>query len=158
MTPPRPPAEIASLRRRFASMLYESLLLVGVLGFAFLLPLILLGMATGWTPPGWLAWLHLALALGAYFVTLWGRNGQTLAMQTWRLQVVDAATGRVPSRARCLWRYALAWPSLCLAGGGLLWALLDRDRQFLHDRFAGTCVVFLGGRPGEPLQGDTRDA
>jgi uncharacterized RDD family membrane protein YckC len=26
-------------------------------------------------------------------------------------------------------------------GAGILWALVDRDRQFLHDRLAGTRIV-----------------
>jgi len=49
--------------------------------------------------------------------------------------------------ARCWLRYALAWPSVLLFGAGLLWALIDRDRQFLHDRLAGTCVVLLPAPP-----------
>ena len=28
---------------------------------------------------------------------------------------------------------------------GLIWALFDRDRQFLHDRLAGTRIVFKQG-------------
>jgi hypothetical protein len=32
----------------------------------------------------------------------------------------------------------LAFASLAVAGAGLGWALVDRDRQFLHDRLAGT--------------------
>ena len=145
----RAAAEIAGVRRRLASLLYESLLLLGVLGFGFMLPLIIIGMATGWTPPGWFEWLHVAILLGLYFVLLWRRNGQTLAMQTWRLQIVDGGTGKPPTLKQCLIRYALAWPSLCFFGAGLLWAWFDRDRQFLHDRFAGTVVVLLPGRPGE---------
>jgi len=27
---------------------------------------------------------------------------------------------------------------------GILWALVDRDRQFLHDRLAGTRLVLAG--------------
>ncbi|MDL1864805.1 RDD family protein, partial [Betaproteobacteria bacterium PRO5] len=27
---------------------------------------------------------------------------------------------------------------------GLLWALFDRNRQFLHDRVAGTRIIRLG--------------
>jgi uncharacterized RDD family membrane protein YckC len=28
-----------------------------------------------------------------------------------------------------------------LGGSGVMWAFLDRDRQFLHDRLAGTRIV-----------------
>jgi hypothetical protein len=35
----------------------------------------------------------------------------------------------------------LAFASLALSGIGIGWALVDRDRQFLHDRLAGTRLV-----------------
>ncbi|TAH43055.1 MAG: RDD family protein [Betaproteobacteria bacterium] len=143
----RTTVELAGLRRRLASMLYESLLLLGVLALTFLVPYLLLGMAAGIAPPGWAAWLHIFVVLGCYFAWYWTRHGQTLAMQTWRLKVVNAADGRMPGAAQSWLRYALAWPSLLLFGLGLLWALVDRDRQFLHDRLARTCVVVLPGRP-----------
>ncbi|MDQ7990370.1 MAG: RDD family protein [Candidatus Dactylopiibacterium sp.] len=137
--------EYASLRRRLSSLLYESLLLLGILAAGFLLPLIALGMIFHVALPGALEWLYLFVLLGAYFIWLWRRNGQTLAMQTWQLQLVDVRTGQPPALSRCLLRYALAWPStlLTLSGVGLIWAaFVDRDRQFAHDRLAGTCIVF----------------
>ncbi len=137
--------EFASLRRRLSSLLYESLLLLGVLAAGFLVPLIVLGMVTGMELPGWLEWLCSFVLLGGYFVWLWRRNGQTLAMQTWQLQLVDGRSGRTPSLKQCLLRYALSWPStlLTLSGFGLIWsAFVDRDRQFIHDRLCGTAIVF----------------
>ncbi|ATE59201.1 RDD family protein [Thauera sinica] len=143
----RTAVELAGLRRRLASMLYESLLLLGVLALTFLVPYLLLGMAAGIAPSGWVAWLHIFVVLGCYFVWYWTRHGQTLAMQTWRLKVVNAADGRAPGAAQSWLRYVLAWPSVLFFGIGLLWAILDRDRQFLHDRLARTYVVLLPGRP-----------
>ena len=139
----RPVAELAGLRRRLASMLYESMLLLGVLALTFLVPYLILGAVASFTPAGWLLWLHVFLVLGGYFVRYWRRGGQTLAMQTWRLQLVDAATGRNLPLARCCLRYVLCWPSVLLFGVGLVWALFDRDRQFLHDRFSGARIVAL---------------
>jgi len=153
MNPERQRVEPASLRRRLASLLYECLLLIGVLFAGFLLPWTLIGMVFHYAAPGWLEWLHVVALLGAYFVVLWRRTGQTLAMQTWQLQLVDTQTGKPPSLSRCILRYVLAWPGMLitLSGPGLLWsALLDRDRQFVHDRLAGTCVVFNPRRPQEP--------
>lgn len=144
--------EYASLRRRLASLLYESLLLIGVLFAGFFLPWILVGLAFHYAPPGWVEWLHILLLLGVYFVVLWRRNGQTLAMQTWQLQLIDPRTGLPPSRGRCIARYLLAWPGLLLtlSGPGIAWAAwLDRDRQFVHDRLAGTAIVFNPRRPQE---------
>ncbi len=135
--------ELAGLRRRLASLLYESLLVLGVLGAAFILPYVLIGMLLGVSVPGWILWGHLFALLGAYFVWYWVRRGQTLAMQTWRLKLVRASDGRpLPLRMACL-RYVLAWPSVLCFGLGLLWALLDPDRQFLHDRISGTRLVLL---------------
>ena len=143
----RPSVELAGLRRRLASMLYESMLLLGVLALTFLVPYLILGVGFEIAPPGWFAWLHIFVVLGAYFVWYWRHQGQTLAMQTWRLKIVDASEGRIASLGRSWLRYALAWPSVLLGGIGLLWALVDRDRQFLHDRLAGTCIVLLPAPP-----------
>ena len=139
----RPSVELAGLRRRLASMLYESMLLLGVLALTFLVPYLILGIGFEIAPPGWFAWLHIFVVLGAYFVWYWRHQGQTLAMQTWRLQLVDAASGRNLPLARCCLRYVLCWPSVLLFGVGLVWALFDRDRQFLHDRFSGARIVAL---------------
>lgn len=140
---PRPSGEFATIRRRFAAMLYELLLLVGVGAVCWLFPWMIMGMTLQWTPPGEVALLDLLLAFGLYFVWYWQRHGQTLAMQTWRLKVVDRATGRNPSLRQALARHVLAWLSLIACGAGFLWAFIDRDRLFLHDRLCGCCVVWL---------------
>jgi uncharacterized RDD family membrane protein YckC len=91
--------------------------------------------------PGWILMTHVFIVLGAYFIWYWSHGGQTLAMQTWKIQLTTA-TGTQPSMVQLLVRYALTWPSLVYFGVGLLWAIFDRDRQFLHDRLAGTRLVF----------------
>ncbi|MDP2194625.1 MAG: RDD family protein [Rhodocyclaceae bacterium] len=133
----------ASLGRRLAGMFYESLLLLGVISALVLIPHLLIGVIWQAALPGWTIWLNVAAAAGLYFVYQWHRSGQTLAMKTWRMQIVATSGGdggQPPSIRRALLRYLLAWPSV-LSGIGLLWALFDRDRQFLHDRLAGTRIV-----------------
>lgn len=146
--PPTPVGvELAGLRRRLASMLYESLLLLGVLSVAFILPWMLaLWLLAVRDPPVWLGWLellHVFAVPGGYFVWYWHHHGQTLAMQTWRLKVVAADDGRNPSWRRACLRYALSWPSVLCLGAGIAWAFFDPDRLFLHDRLAKTRVVLL---------------
>jgi len=142
--PPRSTeAETPSIRRRLASMLYESLLLVGVLALLFLVPNLIIGVVWQVVLPGWAHWLNIVAALGLYFVWLWHRDGRTLAMQTWHIRIVTVENGGTPSIQRAIVRFLLAWPSV-LSVVGLLWALFDRDRQFLHDRLAGTRIVFRG--------------
>jgi uncharacterized RDD family membrane protein YckC len=138
------PAPTATLLRRLSSLLYESLIVVALLllsGLAFVVPL---HLATGHDATGgWALWLFRAWivgVLGLYFGWFWTRGGQTLPMRTWRLRVVEA-DGAPLRPGRAAYRYLLAWPSVLAAGAGLAWALVDRDRQFLHDRLAGTRLV-----------------
>lgn len=138
----RQSAELAGIRRRLASMLYESLLLLGVLALTFMVPLLILGVGTNYTPEGGFLWAYVFVVLGGYYLWYWRRGGQTLAMQTWKLRIVNL-DGKPVTTGQAALRYVLAWPSVCFLGVGLIWALLDRDRQFLHDRLAGTRIVLL---------------
>ena len=120
-------------------MVYESLLLAGV---AFFAGLLFLGV-TGGTANGWLRHafqVYLFLVIGLYFAGSWRRRGQTLAMKTWKLRLVGANGGRITLR-QAMVRYVCAWPCLALGGIGILYAPFDRERQFLHDRLAGTTIV-----------------
>jgi uncharacterized RDD family membrane protein YckC len=139
--------ELAGLRRRFASMVYESMLMIGVLAgtviFPWMIALWLLDLREASTWRGAVMGLHLLAVMGIYFVWYWHRHGQTLAMQTWRLKVVSVADGRNPSWRRACLRYALALPSVLGFGIGLIWGVLDLDKVFLHDRLAGTRIVLL---------------
>jgi uncharacterized RDD family membrane protein YckC len=127
------------IKRRLVSMLYESVLLVGVAFFAALPFLALTGNELqGWLRHAFQAYMF--LVTGLYFIVSWRRRGQTLAMKTWKLRLVGADGSRVTVRQAIL-RYLLAWPCLALAGIGVLYALADRERQFLHDRLAGTKIV-----------------
>lgn len=121
-------------------MAYESLLLLGVLSVSFMLPHLALGMVYSIALPGWILWAHVFIVLGAYFAWYWHHGGQTLAMQTWKIRL-STPGGAKPSLDQLALRYLLAWPSVICLGVGLFWAFFDRDRQFLHDRLAGTRLV-----------------
>jgi uncharacterized RDD family membrane protein YckC len=58
-------------------------------------------------------------------------------MKTWHICVVSEDGGSV-DLLRGIRRYAIAVPGAAALGLGFLWALVDRDSQFLHDRLAGT--------------------
>ncbi len=162
---PDAPPQTPSVLRRLASMLYESMLLFAVAFIAGAAFLLANGgqVATGWVRHAEQA--YLAAVFGAYFVYCWLRGGQTLAMKAWRIRLVAPGLARVPVRLVLLRLvYAaiflgafgaavvgafvhrnpwLAFASLALTGIGLGWALVDRDRQFLHDRLAGTQLVLV---------------
>ncbi|HSS46117.1 MAG TPA: RDD family protein [Burkholderiales bacterium] len=129
----------ASLRRRLASLVYEALLLAAVLWAAGALFTLMVPDASPPLPQGLLRAFLLAVAF-AYFAWCWTRGGQTLAMKTWRIRVLSAS-GLPLTLKQALLRFVLAVLGIGLAGCGLLWAWFDRDRQFLHDRLAGTKIV-----------------
>ena len=101
------------------------------------------------------------LVFGVYFVWFWAR-GQTLAMKTWNIRIVDVNGARLTQR-RALLRYALSWiwflPPLGVSwlqglsgpegavltfGWVAIWAILARfqpERQFWHDVLAGTRLI-----------------
>ncbi len=101
------------------------------------------------------------VVFGIYFTWFWSK-GQTLAMKTWHIRLVDRA-GQPVSQPRALLRYLLCWlwflpPLAFVAPYGLssgevtvltlgwitVWALLSRfhpQRQFWHDAWAGTRLV-----------------
>jgi len=120
-------------------MVYEALLLCGVLFFAGLLFLgISASHRSDWLRPVFQAYLF--LVIGVYFAGSWRRRGQTLAMKTWKLRLVGANGARITLK-QAVMRYICAWPCLALGGIGLVYAPFDRERQFLHDRLAGTRIV-----------------
>ncbi|MCI1015042.1 MULTISPECIES: RDD family protein [Herbaspirillum] len=161
-----------SLRRRLSSMLYESMLLFGVLFMSgWLFSTLLQQRHALYLRHGLEAWLFLVLAV--YFIWFWTHGGQTLAMKTWRFRVVDRQ-GQPVGLWRATLRFLLAWlwilPGLALASLArgqhwllvlipaanlLLWALtsrVDRQGQFLHDRLAGTRLVDITPPLKAPLQ------
>ena len=149
-----------SLRRRMVCWLYEGLLLLGV---TFVGGIVLgsVGVLFGTPLPPHALQALLFVVLAMYFATF-GYRGQTLAMKTWQIRVVDR-WGRPLTRLRALTRYALAWlwllPPLAVGkayglpltevtvltvGWVAVWALLSRfhpQRQFVHDWLAGTRLV-----------------
>jgi uncharacterized RDD family membrane protein YckC len=145
-------------------MTYESVLLFGVV---FVASYALLSLAH-WTYPlvGYqrlVLQIVLFLTVGLYFTYQWSRTGQTLAMKSWHMRVVDA-TGKPPRTSVAAIRYILAWhlllpwaawhvlfglhepADLLVPGIGfvlllLLPALLDPRRRLLHDWLTATRMV-----------------
>ena len=168
------PTELSTLPapnfwRRVSCCLYEQLVLLGVIALTFLLPNLALGILFGVSLPSWLTFLYLYIVLGIYFVWYWTKSGHTLAMQTWRIRMINLE-GDTLSRRQAAWRYfygslwlipcvALQWVlhlekwqiiEMLFTVALLLWPLsiyLDRRipelRQALPDRLAGTRLVQL---------------
>ena len=126
--------------RRLASMLYESILLFAV---AFIGTWVFQFASGTLRIEGWrmhLLQLFLLALFAAYFLWCWLRSGQTLAMKTWRIRLVakDGHARLQPRAALLRFLYAVLLVPTAI---GIFWAMVDRDRQFLHDRLAGSLLV-----------------
>ena len=106
------------LLRRLACMSYEAITLVAVLLLGLLLPHALLGALSRSAASTATLWGHLFVLLLVYFGWFWTHGGQTLAMKTWRIRLVNANGGGIQP-LQALLRYLLAWPSLGFFGAGL---------------------------------------
>ena len=137
MNAPRPSAP--GIYRRIASAVYDLLLVVALVLVASFPFLAVFGDAThGWRRHFLQAWV-LVVAFG-YFAYFWTHGGQTLPMKTWRIRMVRT-DGRAIGIGTALHRFMLAVLGTAALGLGFLWAFFDADRQFLHDRLAGTALV-----------------
>lgn len=130
---------VPGVTRRLLCLVYEALLLTAVVFAATVLVLVLFH-ALDLTLPRPALQLYVLVVCGLYFVPQW-RAGQTLPMKTWRIRVIDRNGGPLTRRAAVM-RYVLAGLSMAALGLGFLWAYWDRDRQFLHDRLAGSRLVW----------------
>jgi uncharacterized RDD family membrane protein YckC len=159
-TDPGPSLMAPSLRRRMACWLYEGMLMFGVVFIAGYL-FSTLTQTRHALDNRHAQQAFLFVVFGIYFTWFWAK-GQTLAMKTWHIRVVDRQ-GNALSQPRALLRYLLSWLwllpplavsgvmalsgaelSVLLVGWVVIWALLSRfhpQRQFLHDALAGTRLV-----------------
>ncbi|WP_274572008.1 RDD family protein [Neisseria leonii] len=159
-----PPA--APLKRRTAALIYE-LLLAAAVGCVAAIPAGLAALLLNPVLPQ-LSSIAVSLILLAawwlYFRLNWQKKGRTLPMKVWHIGLTDRH-GRPPAmvqlRLRFVWACILwlfipmlaygvlqRWgqiPPKTAFGAALIWwllpwgfALLNPDRQFLHDFLAGT--------------------
>ena len=164
-TLPQPPDGSAlsptpGLGRRMACWLYEGMLMFGVVFIAGYLFGTLSQTRHALDNRNALQ-AFLFVVFGIYFVWFWSK-GQTLAMKTWHIRMVDRF-GAPVSQPRALLRYVLSWlwflpPLLAVAPFGLpvgeiavlvigwilVWSLSSRlhpQGQFWHDVLAGTRLI-----------------
>jgi len=150
-----------SLPRRMACWVYEGFLLFAVVFVGGWLFSALGQVRDPMDTRRPLLQAFLLIVFAIYFGWFWSK-GQTLAMKTWKIRVVDAA-GRPVSQARALLRFVCSWlwfvpplgvlaiwhttpgrDALVVLGWVVLWSLASRlhpQRQFWHDALAGTRLV-----------------
>jgi uncharacterized RDD family membrane protein YckC len=136
----------AGFGRRFAALLYDGVLLAGLL-VVFTSGAVLLNHRRAIEPATAGAWVYLYRAgsiavIAGYYLLNWTRGGQTLGMRAWHLRAVSDTGMPLAWRAAAL-RFVfgvLAWAPAAL---GVLWLYIDPEHLALHDRLSKTRVVHL---------------
>ncbi|WP_281648014.1 RDD family protein [Parendozoicomonas sp. Alg238-R29] len=140
--------QTAPLWRRLAAMVYDTFL---VMAMVMVISGLYHAIVNNWllgrddAPMGFNPFLGsiLTFVIFFFFAHFWGKNGQTLGMQAWRLKLRSCETGGNPTLTQSLLRFMIAIPALGLAGLGFFWMLIDRDKKTWHDRYSMTEVILL---------------
>ncbi len=137
------------LWRRFAAIIYDSLLLAVLVFFAWQpVPLLpddlypVLGRAIR------LAYLTTICFL--FFGWFWCHGGQTLGMRAWRIKLVVAASSSPSGTAVSTITWRIAWMrfictilSWAVIGMGFIWSLLHHHKLTWHDIFSQTRLIVV---------------
>lgn len=135
-----PLSQPASLRRRFAAILYDAFLIVALL-MLVATPAVLLngGVLHDGTPAGeiknGLFLIYLLCWTVAFYTWFWTHGGQTLGMNAWKIRITGN-NGRAIT-----WKQAvIRCLSACL-GLANLSCLISQDKRGWHEQLSGTRTI-----------------
>jgi uncharacterized RDD family membrane protein YckC len=145
LTMPDDPAQrSAGIGRRFGAIVYDALILIGVLAIAtfpflpFLNGKVLVPREVGALAYGY--WLWELLLVTGFFVFFWTRRGQTLGMLAWRLRI-QRADGENLRWRDAVRRLALVAALLTPAAAG--YQLVWREWNDANARTLATVIALL---------------
>jgi len=122
-----------ALWRRLAAILYDGLLLLGIILLATLVVVIPSGVEV---PAGSRFFqLYLLVISWLYFALGW-RKGKTLGMSAWRIEI--DSDGHHPTWLATVARFTMALVSWASFGLGFLWSLFHKNKATWHDLASDT--------------------
>lgn len=133
------PLQPTTFSRRLIVFVYEAFLLFAVL-FAAAIPITVGFNITYGDPRYPVLVIYLYAFAFLYFGWCWTRAGQTLAMKTWKLQLVSRNGGPVTWKQSAI-RYGVACISLLAFGLGFLWALFNKNKDTWHGLASSTKLI-----------------
>ncbi len=136
---PKPDKIYCSLTRRLLAMLYDGVILLGllILGSALALPF---GSVDKLALRDFWFTLWLLIVCFAYLGSCWRYGGMTVGMRAWKIKLVGDETQTI-SWPRCLLRFLVGLFSLAIFGLGIFWALVDKKNRGWHDLVARTLLI-----------------
>ena len=138
----------ANLIRGLMAILYDSMLLIGII-FAFGVIVFLLRKLAGddtMQAPSNILQVFITLGMWLsciyFYVLCWVRKGQTLGMKSWKLHLYSKKQQDLTMK-ECFSRCLFAHISFGLLGLGYFWCLIDKKGRCLHDILSGTTVLVI---------------
>ena len=125
-----------TLKRRLASIIYDSLLILSVMIIGTL-PFVAIRYGDAVETNSNYYQLTLFIIIYFFLVGFWSISGRTLGMQSWGLQL-ETLEGYKPNIMQCTIRFFAGIFSLLPFGLGFWWQLLDKNNLSWHDRISGT--------------------
>lgn len=137
--------ERAHSHRIIGSVIYDGLIMLGLLMIAGALALPINNLLTGDPSNGShpIFQLYLLIVFFGYYLYFWSRSGQTVGMKAWRIKLIPINGDRLTWHQMAL-RMLAAVPAYSLLCLGAVWQYWDRDQLNWQDRASGTKLVYLG--------------
>jgi len=128
-----------SVQRRVLVVLYDGIILIGLLMIGSALALPFGDIHKTAFQDFWFT-LWLMLICFAYLGGCWHYGGMTVGMRAWKVKLINQQ-GELVSWPGCLLRFFVAAISLATFGMGFLWALYDPKNRAWHDLAASTLLI-----------------
>lgn len=77
-------------------------------------------------------------------LVLWCKKQASIGKMAIAAKIVDARTGKAPTKNQLIGRYFAYLLSFLPLGLGFLWIAFDSKKQGWHDKLAGTAVIYVG--------------
>lgn len=138
------PVGYCKLPRRLMIMLYDSLIMLGLLMVAAAIALPFGNTEKLAFRDFWFT-LWLLLVCFVYLAGCWHSAGMTVGMRAWRVKIVAANGGKI-SWLQCLLRFLAGFVSIGALGIGLIWSVFDKKNRCWHD-FAGRTLLIKTPKP-----------
>lgn len=129
----------AGILVRFAAMVYDTLIMLGIY---FVLTLIVTGVNGMESVEGPLFQSLLFIAAFSFFAKFWTDGGQTAGMKAWKIRV-ETLDGRPITLQQALIRFLFAFVSALPLGLGYLWMFVDSNQLTLHERISNTRTTVI---------------
>tara|TARA_B110000438_G_scaffold120274_1_gene117410 strand:+ start:413 stop:826 length:414 start_codon:yes stop_codon:yes gene_type:complete len=129
-----------NLKRRFMSIIYDSLLILSIMVIGTL-PFIAIRYGEAVESNSNYYQFTLFMIIYFFLVGFWSISGRTLGMQSWGLRL-ETLDGYKPNIIQCSIRFFAAIVSWLPFGLGFWWQLFDKQNLTWHDRISKTKIFY----------------